>query len=491
MFGKLTRTMIGSTPASPRVSWRGDRHCCPACRPASVLDTASTATIAVPEIEAPRTRPADISPAQERPRRACGARYRRRAAHTRRHCPQLRSTATCWPGPSPSMAASSVPSGRHRRYRPMLPDWPGAESLRRNSERALYREEPDAEHGDRGLRRQPAANLRRRRSCWPAPMSRWQHQGRAQACCRLSGAPKSWTPADETADPRRVRHAHPARRPSLPHGAHALCRARQFGAARRRAGRCPAARRRLGRRYHGRQERARTLLKAVPPAQRSAGYFFAEAKISEASRINSRQAAAVMLKAPTDRAALVDPDAWWIERRVLSRELVDQGDMKTAYAIVAAHAAESPTNAADAEFHAGWYALRGLDDADAGGEAFRRHRRDRRRSDLAVARLLLARPRRRGRRSRQMPRTYYAEGRELTAPPSTASSPRERIGGQTLNVAYPDANRRRPPDFSAPRGGARRSSGSKRPAIRRLPTALYRALAGQLQQPRANWRFSP
>ena len=38
-----------------------------------------------------------------------------------------------------------------------------------------------------------------------------------------------------------------------------------------------------------------------------------------------------MLKAPTDSASLIDPDAWWDERRVLSRELVDQGDMKMAY----------------------------------------------------------------------------------------------------------------------------------------------------------------
>ena len=38
-----------------------------------------------------------------------------------------------------------------------------------------------------------------------------------------------------------------------------------------------------------------------------------------------------MLKAPRDKAALVDPDEWWTERRVLSRELVDHGDIKTAY----------------------------------------------------------------------------------------------------------------------------------------------------------------
>lgn len=72
------------------------------------------------------------------------------------------------------------------------------------------------------------------------------------------------------------------------------------------------------------------------------------------------QAAELMLKTPKDAASLVDPDAWWVERRVLSREMLDTGNPKMAYQIAAAHAAESPAAAADAEFHAGWYALRFL-----------------------------------------------------------------------------------------------------------------------------------
>ena len=57
---------------------------------------------------------------------------------------------------------------------------------------------------------------------------------------------------------------------------------------------------------------------------------------------------------------------------MLSRELVDHGDMKTAYKIAAAHAAESPVNVADAEFHAGWYAFRGLNDPKTGARHFAR-----------------------------------------------------------------------------------------------------------------------
>ncbi len=82
------------------------------------------------------------------------------------------------------------------------------------------------------------------------------------------------------------------------------------------------------------------------------------ARIQHLRRAEKYEAAAkVMLNAPRDAALLVDPDAWWVERRLVSRELIDIGDARTAYKIAAAHAAASPTFQAEAEFHAGWYAL--------------------------------------------------------------------------------------------------------------------------------------
>ncbi|MBV2142682.1 lytic transglycosylase domain-containing protein [Falsochrobactrum sp. TDYN1] len=72
------------------------------------------------------------------------------------------------------------------------------------------------------------------------------------------------------------------------------------------------------------------------------------------------EAAELMLKAPRQTSSLVDPDAWWVERRILSRELLDIGKPQLAYKLAAGHAAESPAMAAEAEFHAGWYALRAL-----------------------------------------------------------------------------------------------------------------------------------
>jgi hypothetical protein len=76
----------------------------------------------------------------------------------------------------------------------------------------------------------------------------------------------------------------------------------------------------------------------------------------------SEDAAHLLVAAPRDPKALVDPDAWWVERRLVSRNLIDDGDTQLAYTIAANHSAESPTMQAEAEFHAGWYALEYLHD---------------------------------------------------------------------------------------------------------------------------------
>ena len=76
----------------------------------------------------------------------------------------------------------------------------------------------------------------------------------------------------------------------------------------------------------------------------------------------SEDAGRLLAAAPRDPKVLVDPDAWWVERRLVSRDLIDNGDPSLAYTIAANHSAESPTMQAEAEFHAGWYALEYLHD---------------------------------------------------------------------------------------------------------------------------------
>ncbi|AQX27773.1 MULTISPECIES: lytic transglycosylase domain-containing protein [unclassified Bartonella] len=71
-------------------------------------------------------------------------------------------------------------------------------------------------------------------------------------------------------------------------------------------------------------------------------------------------AAKLMMQAPRDEINLINPDAWWIERRILSREMLDLNKPKIAYQLVSAHIRGTPSLEIDAAFHAGWYALRFL-----------------------------------------------------------------------------------------------------------------------------------
>lgn len=108
------------------------------------------------------------------------------------------------------------------------------------------------------------------------------------------------------------------------------------------------------------------LLDAVPQeARRDSGYIFSRIqwlrrndKIEEAARW--------MAAAPRDAASAVDPDEWWIERRLVARKLLDAGDPQAAYRI--AREAVPPLKGelkVDQHFTAGWIALRALNDPAA------------------------------------------------------------------------------------------------------------------------------
>ena len=61
-------------------------------------------------------------------------------------------------------------------------------------------------------------------------------------------------------------------------------------------------------------------------------------------------------------AKLVDPDKWWSERRMVARALIDRGAYDKAYAVCDGAPASSSPAQVDAAFHAGWIALRFLND---------------------------------------------------------------------------------------------------------------------------------
>jgi len=112
-----------------------------------------------------------------------------------------------------------------------------------------------------------------------------------------------------------------------------------------------------------RAKNARALLDAVPQAARTdPGFMFSLAQYYRRND-KSEQAARVLLAAPSDPALLVNRNEWWIERRVLVRQLLDAGDPAMAYRIARGAAApEKRTYRTDKEFTAGWIALRYLRD---------------------------------------------------------------------------------------------------------------------------------
>ncbi|MBV8763566.1 MAG: lytic transglycosylase domain-containing protein [Hyphomicrobiales bacterium] len=110
---------------------------------------------------------------------------------------------------------------------------------------------------------------------------------------------------------------------------------------------------------------ADALLAAVPEKLKTdPSYIFARIEVLRRANKPEKLAEAVklMLSAPRDPTVLVNGDAWWIERRLIARKLLDAGDPLTAYQICAEHSAQSAEKRIEAEFHAGWIALRFLQD---------------------------------------------------------------------------------------------------------------------------------
>lgn len=250
-----------------------------------------------------------------------------------------------------------------------LPGWPGMDVLRRNSERALFREAPDA-----------ATVVKTFGTTTPQTAQGVIILARAQVALGNFDAARAvlsplWRNEKlDAADEIAILKEFGTIIPAADHRfrMERMLYADRLGSAKRVADLAGARDLYAAWSAVARADKsAAKLLDAVPATQRSAGYLFAKAKLLRRDE-NFAAAAAIMLNAPKNQETLVDPDAWWIERRVLSRELVDQGDMKSAYQVVAAHSAESPVNQADAEFHAGWYALRGLNDPILGAQHFAR-----------------------------------------------------------------------------------------------------------------------
>lgn len=116
----------------------------------------------------------------------------------------------------------------------------------------------------------------------------------------------------------------------------------------------------------GKANKAKDYLEDVSTeARRDLGYVLCRAQWHlQNDRIDD--AAEVILAAAPDTMAAQDTDAWWRERRLLARKLLDQGKFKTAYDVVRAAAVPAmEVYRVDYHFMCGWIALRYLDDPKA------------------------------------------------------------------------------------------------------------------------------
>ena len=117
----------------------------------------------------------------------------------------------------------------------------------------------------------------------------------------------------------------------------------------------------------------RALLEAVPRELHSdPGYMFSRIQLLRREE-KFAEAAQLMLAAAKDPSRLYNVDEWWIERRLLSRKMLDVGERRTAYLI--ARDAALPARdiyKTEQEFTAGWIALRFLSDPATAAEHFAR-----------------------------------------------------------------------------------------------------------------------
>ncbi|MBZ5760221.1 MULTISPECIES: lytic transglycosylase domain-containing protein [Rhizobium] len=200
----------------------------------------------------------------------------------------------------------------------------------------------------------------------------------------------------------------------------------------------------------------------------------------ERRKENYDTAAALLARMPRDRSLLIDASQWWDEQRIVSRGLVDQGNYKAAYRIADDNVAVTPVDVGEAEFHAGWYALRGLKDPSTAATHFRKILGVSN-GPISVSRAWywLGRAAEAGGPGKAS--DFYAKAAAL---PSTfyGQLAAKKLGRQMLDVTYPSPS---------PEDRQRFQSREAVLAIARLEAAgngwradsLYRALAQQLQSP--------
>ena len=106
------------------------------------------------------------------------------------------------------------------------------------------------------------------------------------------------------------------------------------------------------------------LISAVPASLRG-DVSFAFLQAQQARRGDKLDdAVKALIAIPRDPALLGDGDGWWEERRIIARKLLDAGQPQKAYEVSSGHGAEDAAERIEAEWSAGFVALRFLKKPD-------------------------------------------------------------------------------------------------------------------------------
>jgi soluble lytic murein transglycosylase len=118
--------------------------------------------------------------------------------------------------------------------------------------------------------------------------------------------------------------------------------------------------------------KASTALSQVPaPLRADPGLLYDQVRY-ERRRGNEHTALPLLLTAPTEPTAMVRPETWWVERKILARKALGEGMYMQAYQIAAGNGLSEGVDFAEAEFMAGWVALQYLNKPDLAIGHFRK-----------------------------------------------------------------------------------------------------------------------
>ncbi|TSJ61603.1 lytic transglycosylase domain-containing protein [Starkeya sp. 3C] len=159
-------------------------------------------------------------------------------------------------------------------------------------------------------------------------------------------------------------------------------------------------------------------LASVPMSLRSdPAYLYTLAKVQR-RKDDHAGAARTLASAPKDADVLVDPDEWWIERRLVARGLLDKGDARGAYKVARDAAVPDDEHLrAEQQFTSGWIALRFLNDPKTALQHFSKIP-ERQTHPATVS------------------RGYYWQGRALEAMGSTANARAQYAAAAEYGTAY-------------------------------------------------------